>query len=37
MSLLTNDFDMRPETIVALYHQHWQIESLFSKSNRISH
>lgn len=31
VSLLTNDFDMRPETIVAIYHRRWQIESLFKQ------
>lgn len=30
VSLLTNDFDMRPETIVAIYRR-WQIESLFKQ------
>lgn len=29
--LLTNDFDMRPETIVAIYRRRWQIESLFKQ------
>ncbi len=29
ISLLTNDFDMPPETIVAIYRRRWQIESLF--------
>jgi len=29
VTLLTNDFDMRPETIVAIYRRRWQIESLF--------
>ncbi len=27
--LLTNDFDMPPETIVLIYRKRWQIESLF--------
>ena len=31
VSLLTNDFDMRPETIVAIYRRRWQIESLFKQ------
>lgn len=30
-SLLTNDFDMKPETIVAIYRRRWQIESLFKQ------
>ena len=30
-SLLTNDFDMRPETIVEIYRRRWQIESLFKQ------
>jgi len=29
VTLLTNDFDMRPGTIVAIYRRRWQIESLF--------
>ena len=29
ISLLTNDFDMPLETIVAIYRRRWQIESLF--------
>lgn len=29
--LLTNDFDMSPETIVAIYRRRWQIESLFKQ------
>ena len=29
ISLLTNDFDMTLETIVAIYRRRWQIESLF--------
>ena len=31
VSLLTNDFDMRPETIAAIYRRRWQIESLFKQ------
>ncbi len=31
ISLLTNDFDMPPETIVAIYRRRWQIESLFKQ------
>ena len=31
ISLLTNDFDMPQETIVAIYHRRWQIESLFKQ------
>ncbi len=31
ISLLTNDFDMQPETIVAIYRRRWQIESLFKQ------
>ena len=31
VSLLTNDFDMRPETIVGIYRRRWQIESLFKQ------
>ena len=31
ISLLTNDFDMSLETIVAIYHRRWQIESLFKQ------
>jgi hypothetical protein len=31
VTLLTNDFDMRPETIVDIYRQRWQIESLFKQ------
>lgn len=31
ISLLTNDFDMRPETIVDIYRRHWQIESFFKQ------
>ena len=31
ISLLTNDFDMPLETIVALYRRRWQIESLFKQ------
>ena len=31
VSLLTNDFDMRPETIVTIYRRRWQIESLFKQ------
>ena len=31
MSLLTNDFDMPLETIVAIYRRRWQIESLFKQ------
>ena len=31
ISLLTNDFDMPLETIVAIYCRRWQIESLFKQ------
>ena len=31
ISLLTNDFDMPPETIVAIYGRRWQIEMLFKQ------
>ena len=31
LSLLTNDFDMALETIVAIYRRRWQIESLFKQ------
>ena len=31
VSLLTNDFDMTLETIVAIYRRRWQIESLFKQ------
>ena len=31
VSLLTNDFDMRPEIITAIYRRRWQIESLFKQ------
>ena len=31
ISLLANDFDMRPETIVEIYRRRWQIESLFKQ------
>jgi len=31
ISLLTNDFDMEPETIAAIYRRRWQIESLFKQ------
>ena len=31
ITLLTNDFDMRPEVIVAIYRRRWQIESLFKQ------
>ena len=31
ITLLTNDFDMRPETIAAIYRRRWQIESLFKQ------
>ena len=31
VSLLTNNFDMRPETIVEIYRRRWQIESLFKQ------
>lgn len=31
ISLLTNDFDMSPETIVNIYRRRWQIESLFKQ------
>ena len=30
-ALLTNDFDMPLETIVAIYRRRWQIESLFKQ------
>lgn len=30
-SLLTNDFDMSPDTIVDIYRRRWQIESLFKQ------
>lgn len=29
--MLTNDFDMSPETIVNIYRRRWQIESLFKQ------
>lgn len=29
--LLTNDFDMEPETFVAIYRRRWQIETLFKQ------
>ncbi len=31
VSLLTNDFDMPLETVVAIYRRRWQIESLFKQ------
>lgn len=31
VQLLTNDFDMMPETIVAIYRKRWEIESLFKQ------
>ena len=31
VSLLTNDFDMPLQTIVAIYRRRWQIESLFKQ------
>lgn len=31
VSLLTNDFDMSPEDIVAIYKQRWEIETLFKQ------
>lgn len=31
VTLLTNDFDMCPKTIVAIYRRRWQIESLFKQ------
>ena len=31
ISLLTNDFDMTLETIIAIYRKRWQIESLFKQ------
>ena len=31
VSLLTNDFDMPPETIVEIYRRRWQIESLLKQ------
>lgn len=31
ISLLTNDFDMSPETIVNIHRRRWQIESLFKQ------
>lgn len=31
VALLTNDFDMRPETIVEIYRRRWLIESLFKQ------
>jgi hypothetical protein len=31
VTLLTNDFDMRPETIIDIYRRRWQIESLFKQ------
>lgn len=31
ISLLTNDFDMSPETIVNIYRRRWKIESLFKQ------
>lgn len=31
VTLLTNDFDMRSEMIVAIYRRRWQIESLFKQ------
>ena len=32
--LLTNDFDMDPETVVAIYRRRWQIETLFKQIKR---
>ncbi len=29
VSLLTNGFDMKTETVVAIYRRRWQIETLF--------
>lgn len=34
VSLLTNDFDMPLETIVAIYLRRWQIESLFKQTKQ---
>ena len=31
VSLLTNDFDMSPEDIIAIYKQRWEIETLFKQ------
>ena len=31
VSLLTNDFDMSPEDIIAIYRQRWEIELLFKQ------
>ena len=31
VSLLTNDFDMSADTIVAIYRRRWQVESLFKQ------
>ena len=31
VSLLTNDFDMSPEDIIAMYKQRWEIETLFKQ------
>ena len=31
ISLLTNDFDMSPEDIIAIYRQRWEIELLFKQ------
>lgn len=37
ISLLTNDFDMELETIVAIYRRRWQIESLFKQIKQNFH
>ena len=37
ISLLTNDFDMPLETIVAIYRRRWQIESLFKQIKQNFH
>jgi hypothetical protein len=34
VTLLTNDFDMRPETIIDIYRRRWQIESLLKKKKK---
>ena len=31
VSLLTNDFDMSADTVVAIYRRRWQVESLFKQ------
>ena len=36
VSLLTNDFDMPMETVVAIYRRRWQIESLFKQIKQNS-